>query len=177
MAQGGGEGGEAGLRPHLAGASHVKTLKCQVRMNFFNPLLLGVVVRGCQKARQSCGTATVSPGGLLSRSQTSTGWAFRLHYGKQTEVPSEFSQHSPGKERKYLPPLLQVTGNTPNACLFTPPWPDPRYLHGTQFRGGRESTSEQGHSRHNQRQSQAWALEALPPNYLGLHPDKLQTGC
>lgn len=66
--------------------------------------------------------------------------------GTSSELPSDFSQHSPGK-RKCLRPLLQATDTTRNVSLFKPPRSGPRYPHRAQLYGERERNSEQRHSK------------------------------
>lgn len=45
------------------------------------------------------------------------------------------------------PPLLQAMGTTHNMGLSKLSWPGSEYPHRAQFHGGRESSSEQGHSK------------------------------
>lgn len=91
--------------------------------------------------------------------------------GNRYELPSELSQCSPGKDRKCPLPLLQIKGTTPNVSLIKPHWPGPRHPCRRQFRGGRENSSEQGHSRCKiQGRSSFRAPEAPPTGLLGDPP-------
>lgn len=98
--------------------------------------------------------------------------------GPGAELPSEFSQHSPRKERKCPSPLLQAMGTTRSASLFQPTQPGLGNHLRAQFCGGRERSCEQGHSMYETpRRPSLWAVEALPTRLVGHCTDELQSGC
>lgn len=90
-------------------------------------------------------------------------WALQLHCGEAgpCELPSELSRLSPGKERKHPPPLLQGKGTMPNLGLSKPPLQ-------SAAPGGRESSSEQRHSKARPKADSALGLQRpCPPECLG----------